>query len=119
MKKLFIGAAFLSFAAILFFVSKNNSLSNILESNVDALVEVANAEYKIKCNGSTETVVQEYLETYDWQSTKMGYVDPPSQNKYCGVKDHYSCSLNQYKCHKSNHTSYCYHPHRYPSSSPL
>ena len=119
MTKLFIGAAILSFAALLFFSSKNNSLSNVLEDNVEALVEVANAEYKIKCNGYTETAVQEYLETYSSNSSKYGFVDPPSQNLYCGVSGHYSCSLYQYKCKKSNHNSYCYHPHSYPSSSPL
>lgn len=123
MKKKMISAAILTFAAVVFFVSKNNSLSNILESNVAALVEVSNAEYKIKCNGSTELIVEEWVETHTYNSSKKGYVSY-SQNNYCGVEGHPSCSNNMDKCKKSNHTQKCYHPTSsyplyWPSSDPL
>lgn len=109
MKKIFIGTGLLSFAAVILFISKNNSLSNILESNVDALVEVANAEYKIKCNGYTQIAVEEWIEDYSSNSSKRGYCSTNGHN-YCGVEDHPSCSNSMSKCKRSNHTYKCYHP---------
>ena len=116
MKKIFIGAAILSFAALLFFSSKNNSLSNVLEDNVDALVEVSNAEYKIKCNPYySEIAVEEWVEDYDGNSSKKGYIGW-SENNYCGVSGHSSCNNDMSKCKKSNHSKKCYHPtYSYPN----
>lgn len=91
------------------FVSKETSVKNVIESNVEALVEVSNAEYLMMCNGYFHMAVEEWLEKYDFKSCKFGYCYF-SNYDYCGVKEHPACSSPMYKVRKSSHTEKCYHP---------
>lgn len=123
MKKIVISVVLVSFTAFIVLVLKQKSVKTLLESNVDALVEVSNSEYKIKCNGYTQTAVEEWIESYSNNSSKMGYISTNGHN-YCGVEGHPSCGNEMYKCKKSKHTEKCYHPTdtwplHWPSSDPL